>query len=283
MAHHGSFDLRNGVAVVTGAAGGIGAALAVQLAQRGCHLALIDVAAEGLAATAAQARAQGVPVSTLRVDLAQPDAPAAVLAHVQAEHGRASVLVNNAGVAVGGDFEQIAPQDFDWLMAIDFHAVVGLTRAFLPLLRREPRAQIVNVSSIFGVIAPPGQTAYCAAKFALRGFSESLDHELRASHSTVGLTLVLPGGVRTGIADNARVPAGAAAEEVRERQAAWRRALRLSPEDAAARILRGLERRERRVLVGRDAVVAAWLQRLAPVSYWRIVARGMPARAPRSP
>ena len=273
-----SLDPRGGVAVITGAAGGIGAALALQLAARGCHLALVDVNGAGLDATATAARARGVTVSTQVLDLSLPDAPAAVLAGVMASHGRATLLVNNAGVALGGSFEQVAAADFDWLMRINFGAVVGLTRAFLPLLAQAPAAQIVNVSSIFGIIAPPGQTAYCAAKFAVRGFSESLRHELETAGSSVGVTLVHPGGVRTGIAENARLPAGASAEDIAVQKEVWRRVLRLSPEDAAARILRGIERREPRVLVGSDALRASWVQRLFPVGYWALVARDIARR-----
>jgi short-subunit dehydrogenase len=268
-------DPRGGMAVITGAAGGIGAALALQLAARGCHLALVDVNAAGLDALAQQARATGVRVTTQVLDLARPESAEAMFADVMAHHGRATILVNNAGVALGGSFEQVDAADFDWLISINFGAVVRLTRAFLPLLRQAPAAQVVNISSVFGLIAPPGQTAYCAAKFAVRGFSESLRHELVASRSSVGMTLVHPGGVRTGIAVNARLPAAASPAERQLHQVNSRRALRLSPEAAASRILRGIEKREPRVLVGRDAVAAAWVQRLFPVVYWKWVARGL--------
>lgn len=280
--------LAGGVAVITGAASGIGAALAVQLAARGMHLALVDVNAAGLQATvaAAQARAGGQAASTTPVtisthvhDLAQPAAAAALLAEVQAAHGRVTVLVNNAGVAVGGSFSQVDEADFDWLMAINFGAVVRLTRAFLPLLQLQPAAQIVNVSSIFGIIAPPGNTAYCASKFAVRGFSESLRHELDMADSPVRLTVVHPGGVRTAIAENARAPRSASADELAAQKETWRRLLALPAEDAAAIILRGIERREARVLVGQDAVRAAWVQRLFPVGYWKHVARDIARRA----
>ena len=266
-------DLRTGVAVLTGAASGIGAALAPLLARRGARLALVDVNGPQLQTTATLARAQGVDVSTHVLDLASPDAARQLHDEVLAAHGRVSVLVNNAGVALGGNFMQVAAADFDWLMSINFGAVVTLTRVFMPLLAREPAAQIVNLSSIFGIIAPPGQTAYCASKFAVRGFSEALRHELQTAGSPVGVTLVHPGGVRTRIAQDARVPAGAGAAEVAQRKAAADRLLTLAPEAAAARILRGIERREARVLVGSDAVRAAWLQRLFPVSYWQHLAR----------
>lgn len=276
-----TLDPRNGVAVITGAASGIGAALALQLAARGCHLALVDREPAGLDHTTAIARNLGVQVSSHLQDLADPGAATALLAAVLASHGRATLLVNNAGVALGGDFLQVQAADFDWLMDINFGAVVRLTRAFLPLLAQAPVAQIVNVSSIFGIIAPPGQTAYCASKFAVRGFSESLRHELAAAGSPVQVTLVHPGGVRTGIADNARAPAGASAADVAAAQQAWRQLLRLTPEAAAARMLRGIERREARVLVGDDAVRAAWVQRLLPVRYWALVARDIAKRVGR--
>jgi short-subunit dehydrogenase len=281
MALSPRLELRDSVVVLTGAGSGIGAALAALLAGRGAQLALVDVNAGMLEATAAQARTQGVSVSTHVLDLALPGAGALLLQAVQAAHGRASVLVNNAGVALGGSFDQVAEADFDWLMSINFGAVVRLTRAFLPLLAREPAAQIVNLSSIFGIIAPPGQTAYCASKFAVRGFSESLRHELQITGSPVAVTLVHPGGVRTRIAENARIAAGIAPQELAQRMQEARRMLRLPPEDAAARIVRGIERREPRVLVGRDAVQAAWLQRLFPVNYWKHLARGMDRHARR--
>ena len=276
-----TLDPHNGVAVITGAASGIGAALALQLAARGCHLALVDNNPAGLDQTVAAARKLGVQASRHLQDLADPGAAAALLAAVQASHGRATLLINNAGVALGGDFLQVQAEDFDWLMAVNFSAVVRLTRVFLPLLALQPAAQIVNVSSIFGIIAPPGQTAYCASKFAVRGFSESLRHELAAAGSPVRVTLVHPGGVRTGIADNARAPAGTSAAQVAAAQHAWRQLLRLTPEAAATRMLRGIERREARVLVGDDAVRAAWVQRLLPVRYWALVARDIAKRVGR--
>lgn len=274
-----ALDLRGGVAVITGAGSGIGAALALQLAARGCHLALADRDAAGLQSTAARALATGVTVSSHVLDVASADAADTLLAAVRAAHGRATVLVNNAGVALAGTFDQVHAADFDWLMSINFGAVVRLTRAFLPLLQAEPAAQLVNVSSVFGLIAPPGQTAYCAAKFALRGFSESLRHELEMAGSTVGMTLVHPGGVRTNIGESSRQPPGTTAAQVDEQRQRWQRLLVLPPEQAAARILRGIERREPRVLVGKDAVQAAFMQRLFPVRYWALMARAITRRA----
>jgi len=282
MAGQPSWTLQGGTAVVTGAASGIGAALSLSLARRGMRLALVDRDAAGLDATARAVRAAGQAASVHVLDLVDADATAALPAAVLAAHGRVSVLVNNAGVALGGLFEQIAPEDFDWLMAINFHAPVRLTRAFLPLLARERAAQLVNVSSIFGIVAPPGQSAYAASKFALRGFSEALRHELAMNASPVGVTLVHPGGVRTAISDNARIAPGLDPAEVAQHRKDWRSLLALPPEVAGERIARGIERREARVLVGLDAVGAAWIQRLFPVSYWKHIARDIARRVRRA-
>ena len=275
------WTLRGGVVVLTGAASGIGAALAVNLARRGAHLALADLNAVGLEATAVQARAAGVTVSTHVLDVADHAAVAALPAEVLARHGRATALVNNAGVALGGLFADVDADDFDWLMNINFGATVRLTRAFLPVLAREGTAQIVNVSSIFGIIAPPGQTAYAASKFAVRGFSESLRHELETAGSPIGVTLVHPGGVRTSIAENARLAKGLDGAEVARERANWRSLLALSPETAAEIIAVAIERRAPRVLVGSDAKGAALVQRLFPVGYWKHVARDIARRVKR--
>jgi short-subunit dehydrogenase len=275
------WTLRGGVAVLTGAASGIGAALATNLARRGMRLALVDLNPGGLEATATQARAAGVTVSTHVLDVADAAAVAALPAAVLAQHGRVTALVNNAGVALGGLFEQVSAEDFDWLMDINFGATVRLTRAFLPVLAREGAAQLVNVSSIFGIIAPPGQTAYAASKFAVRGFSESLRHELEMNGSPVGVTLVHPGGVRTAISENARLARGLDSAEVARERANWRSLLTLDPATAAETIAVALEKRAPRVLVGNDAKAAALVQRLFPVTYWQHVARDIARRVKR--
>jgi short-subunit dehydrogenase len=275
------WTLRGGVAVITGAASGIGAALALDLAQRGMQLALVDLNAAGLEATAAQARAAGVAVSVHVLDVSDHAGVAALPDAVLAQHGRVSLLVNNAGVALGGLFEQVAAEDFDWLMSINFGATVRLTRAFLPVLARERVAQLANVSSIFGIIAPPGQTAYAASKFAVRGFSEALRHELEMAGSPVGVTLVHPGGVRTAISENARLSSGLDEAEVQRERANWRSLLALDPAKAAEIIADAIERRAPRVLVGNDAKGAALVQRLFPVRYWKHVARDLARRIKR--
>jgi short-subunit dehydrogenase len=161
-------------------------------------------------------------------------------------------------------------EEFRWLVEINFLALVGVTKAFLPVLLRQDQAQIANISSIYGIIAPADQTAYVASKFAVRGFSESLRHELEGTG--IGVTVIHPGGVRTGIATSARIAAAADQEVARASRQAFADAfLRLPPEQAAAAIVRAIERRQKRLLIGMDARAAALLQSILPVRYWRII------------
>jgi len=266
-------QLRGRVAVVTGAGGGIGRAIALALARRSVHLALVDVDAAGLAGAAEAAVALGVRAVVHRFDVTDRAAVAALPELVRGELGRIDLLVNNAGVALGGTFEQVSADDFDWLMAINFDAVVRMTRAFLPLLQTSDDARIVNVSSIYGIVAPAGQTAYAASKFAVRGFSNALRHELEDAGSTIGVTVVHPGGVATNIARRARLPPGVSSAQVEARLERIQSFLRMPPQRAAEVIVRAVERRRARVLVGHDARAAALLERLAPVSYWKLLKR----------
>ena len=260
-------------AVITGAASGIGRAIAVSLARRRCHLALADVEENGLTDTANLARQHGVRVSQHRIDVADRAAVAEFPDVVAAQHSGVDLLVNNAGVAVGGTFDRVSETDFEWLFEINFWGVVRLTRAFLPLLRASGDARIVNLSSIYGVIAPPEQTAYAASKFAVRGFSEALRHELEGSG--IGVTVVHPGGIATSIAENARLPAGVTEEEIARRREKYRKLLRLPPEIAGEIIVRGVERRQSRVLVGSDAKAISLISRLFPASYWKLLVSRM--------
>ncbi|MGZ8298653.1 MAG: SDR family NAD(P)-dependent oxidoreductase, partial [Allosphingosinicella sp.] len=185
------------------------------------------------------------------------------------------LLFNNAGVAIGGTFEQVAEEDFDWLMEINFFGVVRMTRAFLPLLRSSGQARIVNVSSIFGIIAPPGQTAYCASKFAVRAFSESLRRELEAEGARIGVTVVHPGGVATSIAKNARPPRGVNDIDLEAQKERFDKFLRMPPVKAGEIIVSGVEKDRPRIIVGNDARFMAAVERLAPVSYWKLLGRAL--------
>lgn len=258
--------------MITGAAGGIGAALAGNLARRSCHLALADIRADGLASVAAAARKFGVNVSEHVCDVSDARAVQALPESVVAQHGRVTLLVNNAGVALGGRFAEVSEEEFQWLFAINFWSVVRMMQAFLPVLRQQPAAQIVNLSSVFGLIGPAGQCAYAASKFAVRGVSEVLRHELEEENSPVRVSVVHPGGVRTGIARNARLAAAAAGERAIEGER-FEKLLRLAPEAAAAQIVRGIERRQGRILVGADARQIDFIQRLWPSRYWSVLRR----------
>lgn len=258
------------VAVVTGAGSGIGRATACAMARRGARLALADVDGDAVAEVA---REIGAAATHHTLDVTDRAAVAALPAAVMAAHGRVDLLMNNAGVALGGTFAQVDAADFDWLMDVNFGAVVRMTRAFLPLLHASDDARIVNVSSIYGIICPPGQAAYAASKFAVRGFSNVLRHELEGS--TVQVAVVHPGGVATNIAKRARVPAGAPADEVERGRRAMEKLLRMPPERAGEIIVRGIERDRARILVGSDAKAAALLERLVPVGYWNLLKKAI--------
>jgi NADP-dependent 3-hydroxy acid dehydrogenase YdfG len=266
-------NLANRVAVITGAGSGIGRATALAMARRGCHLALADIDEAAVRDSVATAQALGVRATAHRLDVADRAAVAAFPDAVNRAHKRVDLVMNNAGVALGGTFEQVSEADFDWLLEINFHGVVRMTRAFLPLLHESDDARIVNVSSIYGIITPPGQAAYSASKFAVRGFSNVLRHELEGS--TVGVSVVHPGGVATSIAKNARIPAGAPQDEVERRRKAMEKLLRMPPEQAGEIIVRGIEKRRARILVGSDAKAAAFLERLAPVGYWNLLKKAI--------
>ncbi|MGC5022830.1 SDR family NAD(P)-dependent oxidoreductase [Micromonospora sp. DT47] len=276
-----TFVFTAGTAVVTGAASGIGEALAHGLARRGSDLVLIDRDAERLDAVVAAVRAAypDRQVATYVVDLADRAATARVAEEIRVRHPRIRLLVNNAGVALGGRFDQVTLDEFNWLLDINFHAVVQLTHALLPALKAEPGAHLVNVSSLFGLIAPAGQAAYSASKFAVRGFTEALRHEL--VDDGIGVTSVHPGGIATRIARNARVGSGVAPEEYETGRRQFEKLLSIPPAKAADVILRGVERRRGRVLIGWSAKLPDLLARFVPASYNRLLVIGLNAGAGR--
>jgi short-subunit dehydrogenase len=274
------YRFAGGTAVVTGAASGIGAALARALAARGSHLVLLDRDGEGLAAVAEAvgAASPDVRITTYVVDLADPAAAAGIGETLADAHRDTTLLVNNAGVALGGRFDQISAAQFDAVLAVNLHAVITLTRALLPVLAAHPGAHLVTLSSIFGIVAPAGQTAYCTSKFAVRGFTEALRGEL--APVGVGVTCVHPGGVRTNIARNALVGEGVPPVEA-ARMAEFGKFLTLDPAAAAETILRAVHRRRPRVLVGRDAQVLDALTRLLPVTHRRLLSAVTRLATPR--
>ncbi len=262
-------------AAVTGAASGIGRALALELARRGCDLALADRDEAGLQQLAAEIGRDGArKVSVHRVDVGEPAEIREFATAAIAAHPSLNILINNAGVALLGSFAEVEQAQMEWLININFWGVVHGTRAFLPHLSNQRAAHIVNLSSIFGIIAPPGQTAYCAAKFAVRGFSESLRHELAMANSPVKLSVVHPGGVSTNIVRNMRTGTGVS-DNARRAESIDRfdAMAKTTPAAAALRIIEGIEKNQPRILIGNDARFMDLLQRFRPATYWAVLAK----------
>lgn len=261
---------KDSVAVVTGAGSGIGRALAKRLAAEGiAGLAIADVNREELEETASM---QGdTKLSQHVVDVSDREAMQAFVDAVIGEHGRVTHVINNAGVALGGTLREVTLDEIEWLMSINFWGAVHGTKLFMPHLEKEQSAHIVNISSLFGFVAPPGQTAYCASKFAVRGFTEALRHELEGTNITV--SSVHPGGVRTNIANSARIAANTehTADEIERRLKRINRNLSTTTPDRAAEIIvNGIKKRSPRIIVGPDAQLLSWIQRLFPKRYLAI-------------
>jgi short-subunit dehydrogenase len=265
----------NKVAAITGAGSGMGRTLAVALARRGCHVAVSDVNEGSLAETATLAAQHGVKVTSRTVDVAKRDEVYAWADEVVRDHGRCNLVFNNAGVAHSSTIEGIDYADFEWIVGINFWGVVYGTKAFLPHLKASGDGHVVNTSSLFGLVGIPSQGTYNATKFAVRGFSEALREELEVTGAPVSATCVHPGGIKTNIARSARVHPSVkhlGVKDVEKSRASFEKMFRVTAEDAAETILRGVQRNARRVLVGMDAHFLDALQRLMPASYQKIVA-----------
>jgi short-subunit dehydrogenase len=272
--------INGSAAAVTGAASGIGRALAIELAARGCDLAIADRDEAGLAAVAAELGKSGRKVTTHRVDVSEPMQIQEFASAATSAHPGLNIVVNNAGVALLGHFNEIDQAQFEWLMNINFWGVVHGTRAFLPHLSNRPAAHIVNISSIFGIIAPAGQTAYCSSKFAVRGFSEALRHEFWLAKSPINLTVVHPGGIKTNIVRNMRMGTVIAADNARRVESIERfdnDFARTTAQAAAQAIIKGIEKNAPRVLIGGDAKFMDLLQRFSPGRYFSVLQRRITA------
>jgi short-subunit dehydrogenase len=258
-------------AVLTGAASGIGEHLAYGLAHLGSDLVLVDVDEERLETVGRRIRTAhpGLTVETIVADLSDRSAVESVAARVLAGHPAIGLLVNNAGIALGGRFDQVSIDQFEQVMNVNFRAPMLLTHALLPALTATPGGHLVNVSSLFGLIAPPGQSAYCASKFALRGLSESLRGEL--VDNGVGVTTVHPGGIKTRIAESALVGAHVPEEEIEPNRKLFAALLSYPPQKAAAQILRAVAKRKARLLIATSAKAPDLLARLLPAGHARIV------------
>lgn len=250
--------LRDRVAVVTGSAGGIGRALAIELAREGCDLAISDVDEPGLEETRAAVQALGRKVCVHRVDVSDKARMQRYAEEVVAFHGRVHIVVNNAGVTLIDSFERQSLEDFEWVMAVNFWGVVYGCKFFLPYLKQADAGHIVNISSVFGMSGIPLQTSYSASKFAVRGMTDALWVELR--QQGIGVTAVYPGGVRTNIARSSRSSdpsSKAAAVNMIERRS-------IEPADCAKRIISGIQKNQGRVLVTAETHIIDSLERVAP-------------------
>ncbi len=258
------------IAAITGAASGLGEALAMQLAEAGCHLALSDVQSDPLSAVAEKASKHGVTCTTHEVDVASREAVEQYARDVQASHGGAHMIFNNAGVALADHVESLSYEDFEWVMNINFWGVVHGTKSFLPLLRQADDAHIINISSLFGLGAVPSQAAYNASKFAVRGFTEALKMEL--ADSPINVSSVHPGGIKTNIVRNGRISESSVSMTKESLSERFDTKLAITtPEKAARTVLQGVLKNRRRILVGTDARIVDKIIRLFPGSYERIL------------
>ncbi|MED5388593.1 MAG: SDR family NAD(P)-dependent oxidoreductase [Pseudomonadota bacterium] len=270
-------NFKDKVAVITGAGSGIGRALALELGAAGAKLALSDINEAGLKETADQLGLAEDRLMTRKLDVADRQAFYDFADDVVNHFGYANMIFNNAGVALGATVEDMNYDDFEWLMNINFWGVVYGTKAFLPYLKQAGEGHIINISSIFGLVGIPTQSAYNAAKFAVRGFTESLRIELEMENSPVSCTSVHPGGIKTNIAKAARfdssverITGGDKEQSIQD----FEKLFRTTPAEAASTILKGVRGNKRRVLIGSDAVAVDTMQRLLPTSYQKLIAMG---------
>lgn len=261
-------DFTNNVAVITGAASGIGRNLAIELAQRGCILELADLNMTGLIETQKLLAPYQVRCRVHQLDVANQQQFEALAKDVFEQHGQVNMLFNNAGVTLIDTVENQSLENFHWLMNINFWGVVHGCRAFLPYLTLAKQSYIVNVSSLFGLLSMPLQSAYNASKFAVRGYTESLRTEMKGSN--VSVSCVHPGGIKTAIASNAKVSANASTISKDQMLADFEKAARTSAYEAARIIIRGMENQQRRILVGSDAKVMDFIVRVFPALYSKI-------------
>lgn len=261
-------QFRNKVAVVTGAGSGIGRALAQALAREGCRLALSDVRLESVQETVTQCAALGAEARAYALDVANRDAVYAHAEAVKADFGSVNLVINNAGVDLAASVQDMSWEDFEWLMGIDFWGVAYGSKAFLPHLIASGDGHLVNISSIFGMIGVPMQSAYNAAKFAVRGYTEALRQELLIAKLPVQVSAVHPGGIRTNIVQHTKRSAALADLDV---DRLFERFARTSAEQAAAIILAGIRADRPRIFVGLDARLVDLIQRLAGHHYQTLI------------
>ncbi|MGE8624629.1 SDR family NAD(P)-dependent oxidoreductase [Acinetobacter schindleri] len=267
-------NFNNKVAAITGAGSGIGQQLAVLLAKQGCHLALSDVNEQGLLKTLELIKDMGVRATLDKVNVANLEEVRAWAEKVEQDHGSINMIFNNAGVALGSTVEGASYDELEWIVGINFWGVVYGTKEFLPRIKKTGDGHVVNISSLFGLTAQPTQSAYNATKFAVRGFTESLRQELDIENCGVSALCVHPGGIRTNIANAAKMNDSLRALGMSPEKSArsFNKLLRCPPEEAARQILEAVQKDKRRLLIGNDAKAIDLIQRILPTGYQKVTA-----------
>ncbi|WP_159516713.1 SDR family oxidoreductase [Acinetobacter sp. 18QD2AZ41W] len=267
-------NFKNKVAAITGAGSGIGQQLAVLLAQQGCHLALSDINEQGLAQTVELLQGTDVRITIQKVNVAELEQVRSWAAQVEQDHGSVNMIFNNAGVALGSTVEGASYEELEWIVGINFWGVVYGTKEFLPLIKKTGDGHIINISSLFGLTAQPTQSAYNATKFAVRGFTESLRQELDMENCGVSALCVHPGGIRTNIANAAKMNNSLLTLGMNPEKSArnFNKLLRCPPAEAARQILEAVQKDKRRLLIGNDAKAIDLIQRILPTGYQHVTA-----------
>lgn len=271
-------NLKGKVAVVTGTGSGIGKATAILLAKEGCDVAISDINKKELEDTRQTIEALGTKVHARVLDVADKKAFHDYANDVAEYFGKVNLIINNAGVAVSATLEETSYEDFEWLMNINFWGMVYGTKAFMPHLKKAGEGHIVNISSIFGFMAPAGTGAYNSSKFAIRGFNETLRMELDIEDCGVSLSSVHPGGIRTNIARDARMDEKTLSDMGMTKEEAASRFAQITlttPDKAALTIVNGIKKNKMRILIGPDAVAVDWMTRLMPQLWRRVAAKAM--------
>lgn len=267
-------NFKNKVAAITGAGSGMGQQLAVLLAKAGCHLSISDVNEKGLAETVELVKPYNVRVTSKKVNVAKLEEVRAWAADTMQNHGSVNMIFNNAGVALGSTVEGANYEDLEWIMGINYWGVVYGTKEFLPYIKKSGEGHIINTSSLFGLTAQPTQSAYNSSKFAVRGFTESLRQELDIENCGVSALCVHPGGIRTNIANDARMNDSLKSLGMNPEKSAkaFNKLLRMPAEDASQQILDAVLKNKRRLLIGNDAKAIDLMQRILPTGYQKVTA-----------
>ncbi|MCK7609280.1 SDR family NAD(P)-dependent oxidoreductase [Acinetobacter portensis] len=267
-------NFQNKVAAITGAGSGIGQQLALLLAKEGCHLSLSDVNEQGLIETVEKLKDTDVRVTIKKLDVADQVAVKEWAEETVQDHGSVNMIFNNAGVALASTVEGASYEELEWIVNINFWGVVYGTKEFLPFIKQTGDGHIVNISSLFGLTAQPTQSAYNATKFAVRGFTESLRQELDMENCGVSALCVHPGGIRTNIANSAKMNDSLKTLGMNPEKSAksFNKLLRCPPKEAARQILEAVKKDKRRLLIGNDAKALDLLQRLLPTGYQKVIA-----------